>query len=420
MPYPAHVSAAYCYDGSYAGFLCCIFESYTRCEIPSAVLGPAEGQTTLFGTEAIATDPTHARRVANGLTRLGPMVRARVMTGFLSTEEEKDLILLRFARRCFDEGPRAVQMLGDPDVHAAFVLERNVNNEVCPFIEFIRFEEKDGMLGSVIHPKNNVLPLLRGHFCSRLPDEDFLIFDAAHGTALLRQSGHVQYLAMEHYEPARDADELNWQALWKRFFHALTIEERPAVKLAGGELNIIRFQLDTQLDDFINLVDVVAMKDKVQHHRVVARFYRFRHRQLLLERFFVARQRRVKHFIAGLEANLDMVQPGLAEGVQFALRQPYPGGDQVGIEPEVARGADQLRQIFTGQRLAAGKAQLNAAHRPRLAKDLDPLFGGQLLILPGEVQRIGTVGTLQRAAVGQLCQQPQRRIDGGFTLAHGR
>ena len=94
MPYPAHVSdAAYCYDGSYAGFLCCIFESYTRREIPSAVLGPAEGQITLFGTEAIATDPTHARRVANGLTRLGPMVRERVMTGFLSTEEEKDLIV---------------------------------------------------------------------------------------------------------------------------------------------------------------------------------------------------------------------------------------------------------------------------------------------------------------------------------------
>lgn len=61
---------------------------------------------------------------------------------------------------------------------------------------------------------------------------------------------------------------------------------------------------------------------------------------------FVAGQRGVEHFIAGLEANLDMVQPGLAEGVQFALRQPYPGGDQVGIEPEVARGADQLRQIL--------------------------------------------------------------------------
>ncbi|MBD8952707.1 MAG: DNA metabolism protein, partial [Subdoligranulum sp.] len=54
MPYPAHVSdTAYCYDGSFTGFLCCVFESYTRREIPSAVLGPGEGQTTLFGLKSI-------------------------------------------------------------------------------------------------------------------------------------------------------------------------------------------------------------------------------------------------------------------------------------------------------------------------------------------------------------------------------
>ena len=44
-------------------------------------------------------------------------------------------------------------------------------------IEFIRFEERDGMLGAVIHPKHRILPLLRGHFCSRLPDESFLIYE---------------------------------------------------------------------------------------------------------------------------------------------------------------------------------------------------------------------------------------------------
>lgn len=82
------------------------------------------------------------------------------------------------------------------------------------------------MLGAVIHPKHQVLPLLRGHFCSRLPDDDFLIFDAAHGTALVRRSGRVQYLTMERYTPGTDAGELDWQRLWKRFFKALTIEER--------------------------------------------------------------------------------------------------------------------------------------------------------------------------------------------------
>ena len=57
-----------------------------------------------------------------------------------------------------------------------------------------------------------------------------MIFDAAHGTALLRQSGHVQYLAMDITNPPAMPTELNWQALWKRFFHALTIEERRNAK----------------------------------------------------------------------------------------------------------------------------------------------------------------------------------------------
>ena len=65
---------------------------------------------------------------------------------------------------------------GDPDICAAFDRERAVNNEACKYIEFIRFEQRDMMLGTVIHPKNRILPLLRGHFCSRLPDEDFMIF----------------------------------------------------------------------------------------------------------------------------------------------------------------------------------------------------------------------------------------------------
>ena len=195
MSYEAHVTdTAYCYDGSFAGFLCCVFESYARKEIPAEVCPPEEGQLNFFGTRQIFTD--------------------------------KDLTLLRFVRLCFAQGPRAAQMLGDPDAAAAFALERAVDNEACRLIEFIRFEERDGMLGAVIHPKHRILPLLRGHFCSRLPDENFLIYDAAHGTALLHRDGQVRYLAMERYIPGTDETELDWQRMWKRFFKALTIEQR--------------------------------------------------------------------------------------------------------------------------------------------------------------------------------------------------
>ena len=237
MSYEAHVTdIAYRYDGSFAGFLCCVFESYARKEIPSEVCPPEEGQLNLFGTREIVTDMQRAQRVAAGLDRLGQPVKDRITTGFLCIDPGKDLILLRFARLCFERGPRAVQMLGSSDVAAAFAMERAVHNEACKFIEFIRFEERDGMLGAVIHPKHQVLPLLRGHFCSRLPDENFLIFDATHGTALLRRGDRVQYLAMERYTPCTDEEELNWQRLWKRFFKALTIEERRNEKAQMGHV----------------------------------------------------------------------------------------------------------------------------------------------------------------------------------------
>lgn len=232
MRYPAYVSdAAWRYDGSYPGFLCCLFESFARHEIPAAIFGPEEGQLSLYGVREILTDPAHARRAAAGLERLGAAVLDRVTTGFLSGEDGKDLVLLRFARLCFERGPRAADRLGDPDVAAAFALERAVNNEAGLLLERLHFEERGGMLGAVIHPKNYVLPLLRAHFCSRLPDEDFLIFDATHGAAMLRRNGTVQYLAMDRWEPCADAAERDWQRLWKRFFKALTIEQRLNPKL---------------------------------------------------------------------------------------------------------------------------------------------------------------------------------------------
>ena len=117
-------------------------------------------------------------------------------------------------------------MLGRAEVADALALARRVDNESSTYIELLRFEQRGEMLGAIIHPRHRILPLLRGHFCSRLPDEDFMIFDATHRMALLRRDRQVHYLRMQRYDPAPDAEEEDWQALWKRFFHALTIEER--------------------------------------------------------------------------------------------------------------------------------------------------------------------------------------------------
>ena len=58
MSYQAHVTdVAYCYDGSFAGFLCCVFESYARRRYPAEVCPPEEGQLNFFGARDIPDGP---------------------------------------------------------------------------------------------------------------------------------------------------------------------------------------------------------------------------------------------------------------------------------------------------------------------------------------------------------------------------
>ncbi|MNS70606.1 hypothetical protein D3C72_1039510 [compost metagenome] len=189
---------------------------------------------------------------------------------------------------------------------------------------------------------------------------------------------------------------------------------RPTVELARGELDEIRFQGDAQLDDAVDLVDVVPMGHEVQHHRITMGLHRPGHFQFLCKGLFRAGQQVVHLLVAGLETDLDMVQAGLLEVADFLLGQADAGGDQVGVETQFAGFGNQLGEVLAHQRFTAGKAQLRRAHFPRFTEHLDPLFSAQLFALLGEIQRIGAVRALQRAAIGQLGEQPQRQADFRF------
>ena len=59
-----------------------------------------------------------------------------------------------------------------------------------------------------------------------LPSSLFPLANALSNGIALHRDGQVRYLAMERYIPGTDETELDWQRMWKRFFKALTIEQR--------------------------------------------------------------------------------------------------------------------------------------------------------------------------------------------------
>ena len=222
-------AVVYLYDGSFEGFLCCVFESFAQHEIPFAVWTPERETATLYPFKDIATDHEKARRVFASLGRkLGAETEYLVTRDFLSGREDKELLLIRFLHLAFALGPGTVKRAGHPDVAPLYEMKKSLDWEVDKFQGFVRFEEHDGMLGAVIHPKNYILPLLRGHFCGRFPEEDFMIYDAVHQAVLLYRDHRPQLLELaEPLElPPPSEREQQFQALWKQFYKTLEIQAR--------------------------------------------------------------------------------------------------------------------------------------------------------------------------------------------------
>ncbi len=219
----------YLYDGSFEGFLCCVFESFVQHEIPFAVWTPERETATLYPIREIETDSVKAHRVfASFRSKLGAETELLVTRDFLSGREDKELLLIRFLHLAFALGAGTVRRAGHPDVAPLYEMEKSLNWEIDKYQGFVRFQEYDGVLGAVIHPKNYILPLLRAHFCGRFPEESFMIYDAVHNAVLIQENHKARLveLAAPLELPPPSEREQELQALWKQFYNTLEIKAR--------------------------------------------------------------------------------------------------------------------------------------------------------------------------------------------------
>ncbi len=147
------------------------------------------------------------------------------------------------------DGSKVLNYLGEPCVNRVFQLSRSTFNEAHHLLGFLRFQElENGLLFARVHPKNHVLPFLGEHFADRLPQENFMIYDASHSQAALHPKGKGFFLTdtsslneemLSRFSP----EELEYQKLWCGFFHSIAIEARINPKLQNQNI-LKRFQKD--------------------------------------------------------------------------------------------------------------------------------------------------------------------------------
>ncbi|MEG0985267.1 MAG: TIGR03915 family putative DNA repair protein [Clostridia bacterium] len=225
---PDRTDLIYRYDGTLKGLLCCVYECFSSKENPMMILPKDEMQLMLLPEKVIETDPAIALRVANAITgKLSEEFMRFVASAHLCALAGREGLIVALIRRGFRQGARVLNDLGDPAVNKLMRAVNALANEAHLYLGFTRFQVTDGVLTSVIEPKNRVLPLMRAHFCDRFSGETFLIYDKTHAQALIYHLGVARIESIQSLQlPAEDEVERHFRALWRLFFKTVSIASR--------------------------------------------------------------------------------------------------------------------------------------------------------------------------------------------------
>lgn len=207
---------------------------------------------TLFSDYIIVkTDFEQAMKVSQSIkSKISLEAYEMVCRVALSNYQSKGDLIYRFLILGFHVGSKVVGYLSNEVVNRVFKLNRYVNGEAHHIMGFLRFsEQENGILTSVIHPKNNILTLITPHFADRLPMERFVIIDGNRNICSLHLPGRPWVLAevpnikSTYYDTIMDDNNDEYEELWRVFFDNIAIKERINPGLQRNNLPI-RFRRD--------------------------------------------------------------------------------------------------------------------------------------------------------------------------------
>lgn len=231
----------YLYDGSFEGFLCCVYAHYYKEKAQGIYPEQNYQRSMLRAFFVVEAEVEKAERVYNAIQeRISANALRRVYRAFLSSDETKEMKLLQYMRLGFQKGAIVDSLHATSAVYDVQQMEKKVANEQHRLLGLIRFSalqekrtrqtdcsDSREILYAAIDPDHNVLELIADHFAERLKEETFILHDLKREKAVFCQKGRW-YLGELPRDPhfIIAEDELAYRCLWKKYFETIAIEER--------------------------------------------------------------------------------------------------------------------------------------------------------------------------------------------------
>lgn len=221
--------ADYIYDGTFSGFLCCVYaDYYSGRALSIAPKGAYQGNLFQEAIE-IETDEEKAAKVYRAIEeKISTFDLRRIYRIFLSGAPEKEMVIMNYIRFGFVKGRKTWQYHGLPQVKEAEFLERKVSFEVHRLEGLLRFSllENEILYGE-IQPDHDILELIAPHFSDRYRNDPFIIHDLRRGKAVISAGGEWYISEFTREElPENHSGEAEYRRLWKKYFETAAIKER--------------------------------------------------------------------------------------------------------------------------------------------------------------------------------------------------
>ncbi|MBQ2717359.1 MAG: TIGR03915 family putative DNA repair protein [Clostridia bacterium] len=222
----------YKFDSTKEGLLCCLFESFSKKELPELVTSSTFQEQFEMQVKIIETNAVNAERVSKGLIKYGSIALLnRLFYALRSSDSLSENAVFQVAYKCLKNRRDETYNLTDSDVLYFTDLCSKINTERHRYLGFTRFSEaQGGILYAHIEPDNDIVDLIAPHFVKRLALR-FIIHDVVRNKVVISDGK-----AFEVFKPTTplvvylSPKEKEIEALWQKYYQSVNITERKNLK----------------------------------------------------------------------------------------------------------------------------------------------------------------------------------------------
>ncbi len=221
-------------DGGSESFFTAVFDAYGE---KGALITSGENVQMSFDSQIVkvTTDAEKAERVRRKLARADGGCVGDILLTLRSSDGLKEQIAFDYIKRVIERGAPVGKAYNLPEVIIFNELKEKVTGEIHNMKGFLRFmESAEGVLYAPYSPDHDITELLMPHFAERFKREKFVIHDLKRKLAGIYDGADWTLCYAGEAEIYLSEYERAFQNLWRKYYNAVTIKERPHEKQMRG------------------------------------------------------------------------------------------------------------------------------------------------------------------------------------------